>query len=62
MPLFVRAGSILPLTESMKFVDEKPAAPYEVCIYRGADGAFMLCEDAGDGYDYERGACARVEF
>ena len=62
MPLFVRAGSILPLTEPMQFVDELPAAPYEIRIYRGADGAFTLYEDAGDGYGYERGDCARVDF
>ncbi len=62
LPLFVRAGSILPMTEVMQFVDEKPAAPYEIRIYRGADGAFTLYEDAGDGYDYECGAFALVEF
>lgn len=62
LPLFVRAGSILPLTEPMQFVDEFPAAPLEVRIYRGADGAFTHYEDAGDGYDYERGAFALVEF
>lgn len=62
MPLFVRAGSIVPMTEPMQFVDEKPDAPYEIRIYRGADGAFTLYEDAGDGYDYERGAFALVEF
>ena len=62
MPLFVRAGSILPLAEPMQFVDEKPDAPYEIRIYRGADGSFTLYEDAGDNYDYERGAFALVEF
>jgi alpha-D-xyloside xylohydrolase len=62
LPLFVRAGSIVPMTETMQFVDEKPDAPYEVRIYRGADGAFMLYEDAGDNYDYERGAFAQVLF
>jgi len=46
----------------MQFVDEHPAAPYEIRVYRGADGAFTLYEDAGDGYDYERGAFALVEF
>jgi alpha-D-xyloside xylohydrolase len=62
IPLFVRAGSILPMTEPMQFVDEKPAAPYEIRLYRGADGAFMLYEDAGDGYDYERGEFALVDL
>jgi alpha-D-xyloside xylohydrolase len=62
IPLFVRADSILPMTEPMQFVDEKPDAQYEIRIYRGADGAFTLYEDAGDGYDYERGAFALVDL
>jgi len=62
MPFYVRAGSILPLNEPMQFVDEHPAAPYEIRVYCGADGAFTLYEDAGDGYDYERGAFALVVF
>lgn len=62
MPLFVRAGSIVPMAEPMQFVDENPAAPYEIRIYCGADGAFTLYEDAGDGYDYERGEFALVRF
>jgi alpha-D-xyloside xylohydrolase len=62
MPLFVRAGSILPMTEPMQFVDEHPAAPYEIRVYQGADGAFTIYEDAGDGYDYERGAFALVKL
>jgi alpha-D-xyloside xylohydrolase len=60
IPLFVRAGSILPMTEPMQFVDEKPDVPYEIRIYRGADGSFTLYEDGGDSYDYERGAFALV--
>jgi len=62
MPLYVRAGSIVPMTQPMQFVDEKPDASYEIRIYRGADGAFTLYEDAGDGYDYERGDFAQVPF
>jgi alpha-D-xyloside xylohydrolase len=44
----------------MQFVDERPAAPYEIRIYRGANGAFTLYEDAGDGYGYEHGEFALV--
>jgi alpha-D-xyloside xylohydrolase len=62
MPLFVRAGSIVPMTEVMQFTDEKPDAPYEIRIYRGADGEFVLYEDAGDGYGYENGECATVRL
>ena len=62
IPLFVPAGAILPLTETMQFVDEKPDAPYEIRVYRGADAEFTLYEDAGDGYDYENGAFALIQL
>ncbi len=60
IPLFVRAGSILPLTEVMQFVDEVPDAAYEVLVYTGCDAEFVIYEDKGDGYDYERGLYSRV--
>ena len=62
IPLFVRAGAILPMTQVMQHVDEVPDAPYEVRVYCGADAEFTLYEDAGDGYDYEQGACAFVQI
>jgi len=62
IPLYVRAGSILPLTEVMQYVDEVPDAPYELCVYCGADAQFTLYEDAGDGYAYGQGACAFVRL
>lgn len=62
MPLFVRAGSILPMAQEMQFTDEVPDAPYELLVYAGADATFMLYEDAGDGYAYERGECAFVRI
>ena len=55
MPLYVRAGSILPLAPPMHYVDELPDPVIELHIYPGCDGAFQLYEDAGDGYDYEAG-------
>ena len=56
IPLHVRAGSILPLGPEIEYADEKPAEPIELRIYRGADGNFELYQDAGDSYDYEKGA------
>ena len=56
IPLYVRAGSILPLGPEIEYADEKPAGPIELRIYRGADGEFEVYQDAGDSYDYERGA------
>ena len=58
--LYVRAGSILPLGPEIEYADEKPKGPIELRIYRGADGKFDLYQDAGDSYDYEKGAHALI--
>ncbi|MDE3161912.1 MAG: glycoside hydrolase family 31 protein, partial [Acidobacteriota bacterium] len=55
MPLFVRAGSIVPMGPEIEYAGQDPAGPIELRIYRGADGTFDLYEDAGDGYQYQRG-------
>ena len=55
MPLFVRAGSIVPMGPQIEYATQNPEGPIELRIYRGADGEFDLYEDAGDGYGYERG-------
>ena len=60
LPLFIPAGSILPLGPVVHYVSEKPADPIELRVYRGADGAFTLYEDQGDGYNYEKGAFATI--
>jgi alpha-D-xyloside xylohydrolase len=39
----------------MQFADEVRDAPYEIRVYRGADGVFPLYEDEGDNYNYESG-------
>ena len=55
MPLYVRAGSILPMGPEIEYATQDPGGPIELRIYRGANGAFDLYEDAGDSYDYEKG-------
>jgi alpha-D-xyloside xylohydrolase len=60
MPLFVRAGSILPMGPQIEYAAEKPEGPIELRIYRGANGEFDLYEDAGDGYEYESGQHAVI--
>lgn len=56
LPLYVRAGSIVPLGPDLQYATEKPADPIELRVYRGADGQFTLYEDENDGYNYEKGA------
>jgi len=60
LPLFVRAGSIVPLGPSVQYIGEKPADPIELSVYQGADGSFTLYEDEGDNYNYERGVHATI--
>ena len=55
IPLFVRSGSILPLTQPLQNTDEVVDAPIEYHVYAGSDAEFELYEDDGDGYGYENG-------
>jgi alpha-D-xyloside xylohydrolase len=58
IPLYIKAGSILPMTQFMNYVDEIPDAPIEVRVYTGKDVEFELYEDEGNSYRYEEGAYA----
>ena len=60
MPLHIRAGSIIPLGPDLQYAAEKKADPLTLYVYTGANGKFMLCEDDGLTYQYEKGAYARV--
>jgi len=60
IPVYVRAGSILPFGPDLQYIDEKPADPITLYVYAGADGAFTLYEDDGSTYGYERGAFTRI--
>ena len=60
VPMFVRAGSILPLGPEMQYVGEKAWDNLELRVYPGADGSFTLYEDEGDNYNYEYGVCSTI--
>ena len=62
LPLFVRAGSILPVGPAVEYTDERPADLITLYVYDGADGAFTLYEDEGTNYNYERGLFATIAF
>ncbi|MCD7710824.1 MAG: DUF5110 domain-containing protein [Porphyromonadaceae bacterium] len=55
MPLFVRAGSIVPFGRELQYSSQYPADTLTVALYTGRDAAFTLYEDEGTRYDYERG-------
>jgi len=60
IPVFVRAGSILPYGPETQYIGEKPNDPITLYVYAGADGAFTLYEDQGTTYDYEKGAFSQI--
>lgn len=59
-PLYVRAGSILPLGPDVQYAAEKAWDELEVVVYPGADGTFTLYEDEGDSYRYEQGQYTEI--
>ncbi len=62
IPLYVRAGSILPTGPLQQYATEKPDAPYDITVYAGADAEFTLYQDDNESYDYERGEYATVSL
>lgn len=62
MPVFVKAGSIVPWGPEVKYASEKKAGDMEIRIYLGSDGEFTLYEDEGDNYNYEDGAYSTIDF
>ncbi|MBS1532805.1 MAG: DUF5110 domain-containing protein [Bacteroidetes bacterium] len=58
LPLYIKAGSIVPLGPEMEYATQKPGNIIELRIYPGADGSFKMYEDENDNYNYEKGAYA----
>ncbi len=55
IPIFIKAGSILPCGPEIHYAMEKPADPIRLFVYAGADGSFFLYEDEEINYNYEQG-------
>jgi alpha-D-xyloside xylohydrolase len=62
MPLYIKAGSILPMGPFQQYSSEKKTGALEIRIYDGADGSFTLYEDEGDNYNYEKGVYSTIDF
>jgi len=60
MPLFVKAGSIIPTGPEIQYSDEIINADITLNVYTGASGEFELYEDDGRSYDYEKGEYSRI--
>ena len=61
-PMFVRAGSILPLAPVVQYAEERKWDNLDIIVYPGADATFTLYEDEGDNYNYEKGQYATIRF
>jgi alpha-D-xyloside xylohydrolase len=61
IPLFVKAGSIIPMGKIIQYSAEK-SDTLEIRIYKGADARFDLYEDEGDNYNYEKGVYSTISF
>ena len=60
MPLYVKAGSIVPMGPYLQYTGEKPADPIELRVYPGANGKFTLYEDDRVTYEYEKEIYATI--
>ncbi len=62
IPLYVRAGSILPVGPDVQYATEKKWDNLEIRVYPGADGSFVVYEDENDNYNYEKGNYTTIMF
>ncbi len=62
MPLFVKEGSIIPCSAPIEYADQKNGEVAELMVFTGADGHFDLYNDAGDGYDFEKGEYSLLQI
>ncbi len=62
IPLFIKAGTILPVGPRVQYATEKKWDELKIRIYPGANGQFILYEDENDNYNYEKGLCSTILF
>jgi alpha-D-xyloside xylohydrolase len=62
LPLYVKAGSIVPWGPAVQYADEKKWDNLEIRVYEGANGEFVLYEDENDNYNYKNGVYSTIRF
>lgn len=62
IPVYVKAGTVLPVGPSVQYALEKEWDDLQVRVYPGADGEFVLYEDSKDGYAYENGEYSTIRM
>ena len=61
-PLYVKAGSIIPVGPEVQYTSEKPWDNLDIKVYPGANAEFTLYEDEGDNYNYQKGMFSTITF
>ena len=61
-PLYIKAGSIIPIGPEVQYTSEKPWDNLDIVVYPGADAEFTLYEDEGDNYNYQKGMYSTITF
>jgi alpha-glucosidase (family GH31 glycosyl hydrolase) len=62
MPLYVRAGAIVPMSPLKQYTTEQVDGPLAVIVYPGANGRFVLYDDDGVSFKFEKGDYARIDM
>jgi alpha-D-xyloside xylohydrolase len=62
MPLYVKAGSIIPFGPALQYTSQLPADTITLYVYTGSNGTFSLYEDEGVNYNYEKGQFSTISF
>ena len=62
VPVYIKAGSIIPIGPNVQYAEEKNWDNLEIRVYEGANGEFTLYEDENDNYNYEKGIYSTITF
>jgi alpha-glucosidase/alpha-D-xyloside xylohydrolase len=62
MPIYARAGAIIPVDPIRQYTTEVVNAPMTIKIYAGADGKYTMYEDDGNSQDYLKGKATLTSF
>jgi len=60
IPIYIKAGSIIPCGPEIQYTTEKPADPIRLFVYTGNNGSFTFYEDENTNYNYEHGKFATI--
>ncbi|WP_163400075.1 glycoside hydrolase family 31 protein [Flavobacterium fluviatile] len=62
IPMFVKAGTILPLGPKVQYATQKTTEPLQIKVYPGKDAQFVLYLDDNESYEYEKGKYSEIVF